>query len=425
MLLLLALGGSAAAATYYVGGTGSSDANDGSQASPWATISYAASQVAAGDLLLVAPGDYDESVAVTRGGSADLPVTFRSRLERRASVRQFDVQADFVTIDGFEITNSFSGTTGFGVSCGQTHYGTARDGCRIINNYIHDLDDTGIYSGTNGFVRGNLIRRADRGIFLNSGSTALENEVDTLLPVRNKTQYTFFVGDDISILGNYFHGTDMLEARDHGVDFFTTFDGWTWGASHNILIEDNICYESCHACEPSGGYLDDSGPITFRNNLFVDTVYVGIYCQFFKGITIENNTFVNCGAYPVWFQSLREVENSVVLNNVMTTWNHDPTQYGGQAAESGVRINTWLLPYAATGTVVNFNMMYDYRNRAYGANDFTAEPLFVDPDKGDFRFRPSSPGIDAGTVTGATTDQNGTVRPHGSGVDVGAYEFHR
>jgi len=105
------------------------------------------------------------------------------------------------------------------------------------------------------------------------------------------------------------------------------------------------------------------------------------------------------------------------------TADDDPLPYGGKEAESGIRVDNpdWITTY---GMVIDHNMMWVYLNRAYGTNDFTAEPQFVDPDGGDFRLLPGSPGIDAGTVTGATADQNGTVRPYGAAFDTGAYEFH-
>lgn len=48
---------SAQAATYHVAPQGS-DGASGSQMTPWASISYAADQVTAGDTVLVGPGTY-------------------------------------------------------------------------------------------------------------------------------------------------------------------------------------------------------------------------------------------------------------------------------------------------------------------------------------------------------------------------------
>ncbi len=51
-----------------------------------------------------------------------------------------------------------------------------------------------------------------------------------------------------------------------------------------------------------------------------------------------------------------------------------------------------------------------------------AEPPFLDPDKGDFRLKPGSPGVDAGIASDVKTDLEGTKRPQGKAPDVGAYE---
>ena len=413
------------AATYYVD-TAGADTNAGTDDAPWQTIQHAAATASAGDVVIVRPGAYDEVVTVTRSGAAGRLITFRADPSRRARVGGFVLQADYIVIEGFEITNAAKGANG--IFAGQTHMKNVRTGCRMIGNLIHDLTGTAITSGTHAVVKGNLIRNVFRGLFVNSNTLVENNEIDTLVPVfeekngkkkPKKTMYTFFSGDDITFRGNYLHGAPeehLLGGM--GVCFFASWDAWIFPSSHRILIENNRCFNATHASEPMGTVKKNSSHITYRNNLFVNTVHVGVMPKGFTHVTVENNTFINCGAYPVWLQG-DQCETAVVRNNLIAYWKHyQPAKYGWHAAESGVRMDT----EANTGAC-DYNLMFDCVNRQYGPHDFIAEPRFVDPAKGDFRLKAGSPGIDAGTpVAGIKTDLRGVKRPQGDGWDIGAYE---
>jgi hypothetical protein len=57
-----------------------------------------------------------------------------------------------------------------------------------------------------------------------------------------------------------------------------------------------------------------------------------------------------------------------------------------------------------------------------GTGNLDADPLFV--GGGDYHLDPDSPCVDTGTTTGAPDhDLEGTPRPLGDGVDMGAYEW--
>ena len=59
-----------------------------------------------------------------------------------------------------------------------------------------------------------------------------------------------------------------------------------------------------------------------------------------------------------------------------------------------------------------------------GEGNIDADPLFVDPENGDFHLTVDSPCIDAGTLEGAPEfDFEGDPRPQGDGVDMGADEY--
>lgn len=57
-------------------------------------------------------------------------------------------------------------------------------------------------------------------------------------------------------------------------------------------------------------------------------------------------------------------------------------------------------------------------------NPIIGDPMFVDPENGDFRLKEGSPAIDAGiTIPSVTTDKDGIIRPQSAAYDIGAYEF--
>jgi parallel beta-helix repeat protein/predicted outer membrane repeat protein len=59
-----------------------------------------------------------------------------------------------------------------------------------------------------------------------------------------------------------------------------------------------------------------------------------------------------------------------------------------------------------------------------GVGNINTDPLFVRSESGNYYLMPNSPCIDTGTSTNAPADdKEGIVRPQGSGIDMGAYEY--
>jgi len=63
------------------------------------------------------------------------------------------------------------------------------------------------------------------------------------------------------------------------------------------------------------------------------------------------------------------------------------------------------------------------RETGNGRHSLAADPLFVDPEGGDYHLRSESPARDAGDPEqGGTLDMDGNRRPSNGGVDIGPYE---
>jgi hypothetical protein len=84
------------------------------------------------------------------------------------------------------------------------------------------------------------------------------------------------------------------------------------------------------------------------------------------------------------------------------------------------------------GHVIRHNLFYgtDRISLRKGSDNYTAsgnrevDPLFVAPERFDFRLRKGSPAIDAGTPQDpVATDRESKPRPQGKGYDLGAYEY--
>jgi len=115
LLLGLALAPCAATATLHVATTGDDVGGDGSPGNPYASISYALGQAAAGDIIEVAPGtyadhiDYDgKNVAIQAADSSNKPI-----LEAGDSVlpivRFANGETNAAVLDGFILQNTTSG----------------------------------------------------------------------------------------------------------------------------------------------------------------------------------------------------------------------------------------------------------------------------------------------------------------------------
>ena len=127
--------------TYYVGPNGS-DINNGSQASPFATIKHADNIVMPGDTVIVLDGIYKGDITLSRSGTSGSPITYKAQNQWQAKLvgtgagdgsTVLAVTGGQVIVQDFDITGSDA--NGINLASG----GTTANYNQAKGNYVHDM----------------------------------------------------------------------------------------------------------------------------------------------------------------------------------------------------------------------------------------------------------------------------------------------
>jgi hypothetical protein len=421
--------------TRYVDAQAGADANPGTSKQPWKTIQKAADWAAnaasgSGATIHVRPGTYPERVHVRGGGTAAAHVTFQGH--GRAVTRGFTLRADYVTIRGFEITNTRNvWDDGAGIFIEASH-------CLVENNYVHFATRGGIIlfgnqgeegPTTNCTIKNNrLYRNALVGIEVRGRDHVIEaNEIWGTIQYHplwlNPPNWVDadgirFFGSGHVIRDNYIHHITFADPEnvDPHIDCFQT-----WGPAHNIGFHRNRCtvLEVQSRSERGKGFMieEQYGPVrdlTITNNIIQAFNHVTAIDA--ENVTILNNTFVGDPTFPAWALGAVEFFRSpgaTVQNNVFYNLQNE------HIAADEASMQGWK---------VSHNAVYRADGRtppgtARTGDVWNVDPLFRDPAGNDFRLRPGSPLIDAGASVGVPRDVTGQTRPQGKAHDIGAYEY--
>ena len=335
-----------------------SDANPGTQAAPFRTIKKAASVVKPSTTVHVAPGTYAETIITTISGTASGRIRYVSTTKWGAKIVPASSAESMWKADG-----GYTDIDGFQVDGSGSN--TATIGMRLTggnssfkNNWVHHV---GVNAQCNNNGGAGLLGDQGRG--------------------QSFSNYDF--------TGNVVH--------DVGGSC-----GWFHGIYHSSTgtIKNNLVYASGQGINMG----HDSHNVKVVNNTIFGNATYGIW----YGGCNEAYTSNNC---PI---SGHEIHNNIVYDNGGGIQGPIASEDGSNSFKNNlVNRNTR-----------NFDLSPNSLSQFSGMP--SVDPVFVNYIRtggGNYRLNSSSPAIDKGLGTNAPpNDIEGTLRPRGAGVDIGAYE---
>jgi predicted outer membrane repeat protein len=271
--------------------------------------------------------------------------------------------------------------------------GTIIDGLTLSDsNYEHNNSDR--YGGAVLINDGNNIEVRNT-VFKNNRIVTNRNGFGGAITVNNS--------QNIKVINSVF--TDNYASEGGGA---------IYNKSSGLLIERSLFHKNNSNARGGGVHTDDKGNTTITNSIFSgnnareyggavytrhrDSVSIVTNCSFW-GNSITNDGNSSGSTFHNYDRARSDLLNVILWNSI----NGNPIQNNSSSSA---------------------NVTYSNIQKGYsGTGNINSDPLFINPENGNFRLESGSPCVNTGNSEGAPDiDFEGTSRPKGSGYDMGAYE---
>lgn len=404
------------ATNYYIAVNGNDNNNGLTTSTAWKSIAKAMSvaAVGAGDTIIVRNGTYTEQFNITKSGSSTSNLIIKSEnplgstIDAAGNTYGINITGNYVRVDGFRVKNA----NNKGIRIDSAHHVTVTN-CESFHNKA-----SGIYGGNSDFLwieRNHVYDNAWGDGFVTSGIS---------------------IHHPVNITGDTNTTTPRILIRWNEVhDNYQTAANPTDGAG--IILDDLRCAQN--------STLDTyEFPAVVEGNLTYLNGGPGLKLFSTKNLVVRNNTaFKNGRNRPntTWAAEVHIIncDNVDVVNNIavhdllnpnMTAFSNlvqnDVTKTGDNV--NIIWKNNLLYNYAGpSGTNTNFSGASVPTAGAPHHNKIDVTPGFIDASAPDFNFKinSGSNARNAGTIAlgYANKDLTNVIRPKGSAIDIGCYEY--
>jgi parallel beta-helix repeat protein len=428
--------------TYYVSANTGNDSNNGlSEKDAFKTLQEGVNRLQAGDTLLVMDGTYTQSdeskdlmLIENKNGSANNWINIKAypghkpKLKVKGSDAIEVVGSSYIRIEGLDLEGSKNDisldyakkekdnwdnprTNSYGIKINASYdragNETKSHHIDIINNKIRDFSGAGLWTFKTDYVtiKGNEV----------SGNSWYSPQGESGIHIlynwnsdNNTTDYKFIVEGN-----KVFDNQNLVE--------------WTVAGKinegHGIIIDDSLNTQNNSTGEPY------KGKTLIANNIVYDNGGYGIQAYSSANVDIINNTTYQNSRNP-------DLSGEIVVLDSKNVRGYNNIMY----ARSDRRAN---MIWGSEDVTFDGNLAYNYKIYEFKASDdpnakgleniLGKDPQFVDPSRGDFTLKSTSPAIDFGSgafnsVTALKKDLQGNTRPqdgdgNGSAIaDIGALE---